>query len=261
MTSSWIEATKLQYDDDTNLAARQALFNFLVDATPMAPPMDDMSALADQRVLDVGCGNGLFLANAVIGGASAIGLDSSFVMASVAATHAPVLQADAEALPLTDGSFDTVLALWMLYHMPNVPRALREFQRVLVNGGQLVVTTNSGDQSSAMDLIVRSSLGQVLSREVDHWHAPIGFSSENGAVVLEEVFPRVDVFPFGTTFDVTDAEVLVRYAGSMLEPITEEFGDLDSEALLAQVGERSEAEIEAKGAVHVNRSGTVFLAR
>ncbi len=51
-------------------------------------------------------------------------------------------QADATALPFEDGSFDAVIAMHMLYHLPNPSKGIAEMHRVLKPGGFLAVTTN-----------------------------------------------------------------------------------------------------------------------
>jgi SAM-dependent methyltransferase len=51
--------------------------------------------------------------------------------------------ADVQALPFTDGEFDCVAALWMLYHVPDLDRGLGEIARVLRPGGRLVAATSS----------------------------------------------------------------------------------------------------------------------
>ena len=51
-------------------------------------------------------------------------------------------QADATALPFEDGSFDAVIAMHMLYHVPDPAKAIAEMHRVLKPDGFLAVTTN-----------------------------------------------------------------------------------------------------------------------
>lgn len=53
------------------------------------------------------------------------------------------LVGNAEQLPLKEDSADKLLALFMLYHVPNVEQALSEFQRVVQPGGDVVITTSS----------------------------------------------------------------------------------------------------------------------
>jgi ubiquinone/menaquinone biosynthesis C-methylase UbiE len=51
-------------------------------------------------------------------------------------------QADATALPFESGSFDTVIAMHMLYHGASPAVGIAEMHRVLRPGGVLAVTTN-----------------------------------------------------------------------------------------------------------------------
>ncbi len=44
-----------------------------------------------------------------------------------------------------DGAFDAVIANYMLYHVPDRPRAFAEIARVLRPGGRLFATTNGPD--------------------------------------------------------------------------------------------------------------------
>ena len=56
--------------------------------------------------------------------------------------------ADAMDLPFEDASFDAVVAMWMLYHVPDLDVALAEVRRVLRPGGLFVAVTN-GDAHMA----------------------------------------------------------------------------------------------------------------
>jgi len=46
---------------------------------------------------------------------------------------------DVQAIPYNDASFDVVIANHMLYHVPDLPKALAEIRRVLRPGGLLHV--------------------------------------------------------------------------------------------------------------------------
>ena len=43
---------------------------------------------------------------------------------------------DIQQIPYPDGSFDTAIANFMLYHVPDLPRAIGEVRRVLRPGGR-----------------------------------------------------------------------------------------------------------------------------
>jgi ubiquinone/menaquinone biosynthesis C-methylase UbiE len=110
----------------------------------------------NDKVLDVGCGEGIFLARVVkTYGAVGTGVDIS--KKSIAAAefhrlrseHAGRLQfqvADATGLPFPDGSFNYVLSFDFLEHVKNQSQALSEMIRVLKSGGRLLIYTINKNQ-------------------------------------------------------------------------------------------------------------------
>jgi SAM-dependent methyltransferase len=110
--------------------------------------------------------------------------------------HAQV--ADVQALPFADGSFDVAVAAWMLYHVPDLDRAVSELARVLRPGGRLVALTNS-----AFHL-------QELRDLVGSGPSPSTFTSENGVEILSRSFARVrredvdGMFSFATRVEVEE---------------------------------------------------------
>jgi SAM-dependent methyltransferase len=94
-------------------------------------------------VLDVASGPGHVAAGAAERGASVIGVDVAEGMLSLARRHHPELEfrhADAEALPFADGSFDAVVANFVLLHVGRPEQAAAEFARVLGRDGRLALT-------------------------------------------------------------------------------------------------------------------------
>lgn len=88
---------------------------------------------ASDRLLDVGCGPGLFLEAAGERTQRLHGCDISTVAVGQARERIPeaeVLIANAEALPYDSGAFDVVTCLASLERMLDRPRALREMVRV-----------------------------------------------------------------------------------------------------------------------------------
>jgi ubiquinone/menaquinone biosynthesis C-methylase UbiE len=112
-----------------------------------------------ERSLEIGAGTGYFSLNllraGVIGQATCT--DISPGMLETLAANARELgldvrthPADAERLPFEDASFDLVLGHAVLHHIPDLPRAFAEFERVLAPSGTLVF---AGEPSRYGDLL------------------------------------------------------------------------------------------------------------
>jgi SAM-dependent methyltransferase len=94
------------------------------------------------RVLDVGCGTGLWLeAQArAFPALSVAGVDPSPAMLARAAARLPradLRVAPAEAIPHPDAAFDVVASRFAYHHFRDLARALDELARVLAPGGLL----------------------------------------------------------------------------------------------------------------------------
>jgi SAM-dependent methyltransferase len=100
----------------------------------------------DDRLLDVGCGGGLLLRDALASGAAVTGLDHSAEMVDLARERAPgaeVVLGSAERLPFANGAF-TALSMSIVFIFLSDPvAALSECRRVLAPGGRLAVYTTS----------------------------------------------------------------------------------------------------------------------
>ena len=113
--------------------------------------LDLLAITAGERVLDVGCGSGAVtreIARRVGSRGVAVGLDPSPALLAVArqlAKEAGVgdriefREGDALRLPFPDGSFDAVVCVTVLSHVPRGETAIPEFARVLRPGGRLGV--------------------------------------------------------------------------------------------------------------------------
>lgn len=88
-----------------------------------------------QKILDIGCGDGLFLKLACEKGAFCTGLDLSIKAVEKARLRLPeieILRSDVttQALPFSDGNFDVVSAQDVLEHVFEPEKVLREINRV-----------------------------------------------------------------------------------------------------------------------------------
>jgi ubiquinone/menaquinone biosynthesis C-methylase UbiE len=108
------------------------------------PILDALALQPGDRLLEIGCGGGLLLRDALGTGVKAAGLDHSPDMAALARERAPgaaVLQATAERLPFAADAFTAVAMSVVFFFFAEPLRVLGECRRVLRPGGRLAVFT------------------------------------------------------------------------------------------------------------------------
>ena len=108
------------------------------------PVLAALALGAGDRLLDVGCGGGVFLRRALETGCDAVGLDHSPEMVKLAreTSGVQVVEGRAEELPFGDGAFTAVSCIVAFFFMDDPVRVLREFRRVLDPGrGRLAIFT------------------------------------------------------------------------------------------------------------------------
>ena len=104
-----------------------------------------IEGLRPKSLLDAGCGTGALLEAfaAACPGTKLYGIDLSPQMIAVAQRRlgqtAVVTVADAETLPLPDGTADAVTCVDSFHHYPHPDAALREFRRVIRPEGSLIL--------------------------------------------------------------------------------------------------------------------------
>jgi SAM-dependent methyltransferase len=101
---------------------------------------------SEDRLLEIGCGGGLLLRDALATGAAATGLDHSEEMVRLASERAPgaeVVAGSAERLRFADGSFTAVAMSIVFMFLPDPVAVLRECLRVLAPGGRVAVYTTA----------------------------------------------------------------------------------------------------------------------
>jgi cyclopropane fatty-acyl-phospholipid synthase-like methyltransferase len=104
------------------------------------------------RVLDVGCGNGLPALAMIARSHTATGIDISAVQSAAAKRNVPaadVIHGDVAAQDFPEGSFDAVVAFYVVEHLPRAEHRplFARFARWLRPGGHLLFTTETGDDS------------------------------------------------------------------------------------------------------------------
>jgi SAM-dependent methyltransferase len=149
---------------------------------------------AGDRLLEIGCGGGLLLRDAMAAGAFATGLDHSEEMVRLARERAPraeVVLGRAERLPFADAIFTAVAMSIVFMFLPDPIAVLRECRRILVAGGRIAIYTTSprlrGTPAAPEPLAGRTHLYEddeliALGRSAGLRHVAV--ASEDGGQLL-----------------------------------------------------------------------------
>jgi ubiquinone/menaquinone biosynthesis C-methylase UbiE len=264
---------KEQYKDASNLNARIALHSRFSTAKVnwYRWLFDHFSLPEGARVLELGCGPAkLWCENLeripedwhiTLTDLSAGMIAEAGVQLQNAPHGFAFAVADAQQLPFDDGDFDAVVAIHMLYHVPDQQRALTEMRRVLRPGGRVYASTNGKTHMQEVgDLAAYFAEGETLE-QIRAAHRLNSFRLEDGFEMLSPYFSDVTLHRYENSLEVTEAEPLLAYILSATAAT-----ELRERPSAAQV-ERLEAfkkrlaeQISARGAVHITTTPGLFEA-
>lgn len=166
------------------------------------------------RILDIGCGTGLLLAELQRRGFYNLwGVDLSPKMIEKAQQNfkGPLQIANCYKLPFENESFDAVIISSMLHHLPDIPLALKEIERVLQPYGLLFIREPHRDhyfavnkEASAGVMWLMHSLQHtectVIPPALPHHEFHRAFTKEELRKNIEEVF---DIIYLETRFPLS----------------------------------------------------------
>jgi SAM-dependent methyltransferase len=196
------------------LEARAAIYRWQRPARDL--PGVALSFLQDATgpVVDVGCGPGKYLSRIADERPDlrVLGLDLSPGMR-------PHAVADAQQLPLADGVAGAALAMHMLYHVPDIDRAIGELARVLRPDGIAIVATNGeghmrqfGELRAAAVRVVEPGAAAVeplSGSAVGH-----RFRLENAPGMLLRHFASAEVVSSETKIEIPETGPVIGYLDS-----------------------------------------------
>ena len=167
------------------------------------------------KVLELGCGTGSMWAEPgrwLPDDAFLLLTDLSEGMLETARKNVPVqsnisfAQVDIQQIPYADASFDLVIANAMLYHVPDLDRALSEVARVLKPDGRFICST-TGDNGMHQWFQQVLGTGETLS---------MPFSLQNGGAALQKHFLNAEMRVREDGLEVTDVYDLAAYVRSTI---------------------------------------------
>ena len=247
---------KKQYQHSSNLEARAALHErFRTAPRPWFDwYFDHLDLPANARVLEVGCGTGVLWREntARVPGSWQLTLtDFSPGMLETAQRAIPAARfvaTDTQALAFEWGEFDAVIANHMLYHVPDVTRALAEFKRVLRPRGKLFAATNGVNHLRELRALIGNVIGLAQP------FLEMQFNLENGADYLAHYFSTIRRFDFEDRLIVTEVEPLVAYPMSGV--LSTRLRNSDGESTLRQI---VADHIAREGAFVITKSTGLFV--
>ena len=154
-----------------------------------------------QRVLEVGCGSGVFLRAAADEGAEVVGVDASEQLVALARERVPeadVRVGDMQFLPFDDDAFDVVAGFNAFFFAEDMVAALREAGRVAKPGAPVLNQVWGRPERCDLDA-VKDLIRRYLPPPPPGAPAPKAFSQPG---VLEALAIEAGLTP-RTTFDVS----------------------------------------------------------
>ena len=263
-TDSGTDAARIlrdQYKDGSNLSARIRLHQrFSTNRYGQMRWMFDRMQLPENAsVLEIGCGTGILWRGSVKvpHGWRVILTDMSGGM--IRETRAALArlghsftysQADAQAIPFREASFDAVIANHMLYHVPDIPRALDEVRRVLKPSGICYAATMGLANLKEMDELAARFFSIPRMTE-----STARFGLESGEAYMRTAFSDVKLERYPDSLVITEVAPLMDYICSMR--VRSRITDEQVAALRAHV----ENEIATHGEIRMTKDSGLFIAR
>jgi SAM-dependent methyltransferase len=229
-----------QYKSDANLAARQSVYAYQPPRIDLAAAVLDLvGPIPAGAIIDVGCGNGAYLAELTKRGCGGrvLGVDLSPGMLAAArdrltvpghsspgaipaqptetvaarprVTPVALACADATALPLPDGAVGLALAPHMLYHVPDPADAVHELRRVVRPGGRVVIVLNGPGHLRQLRAAVAAARG------VDPATLGERIRLDDGELMARSFFSRATRHDFVAELRVPGPGPIVDYLRSM----------------------------------------------
>jgi ubiquinone/menaquinone biosynthesis C-methylase UbiE len=254
------------YKDSAAFLARTGLYRYQRDAVDLrAWVLNQVQWPVDARVLDVGCGPGRYLSKLaeIVPNAQPVGMDLSSRMAAEAHEFSAVVVADAQDLPFPDATFDGLIAAHMLYHVPQIEVAVREFARVLHPEGYALVVLNGREHLQEMRRLMRLAIRDLVGTDyMLPARSTERFTIESASSKLAEALNVLRCERMKRTVELAVAQPVVEYADSMrsfYEPLLRT--DIEWDALMARVRARVEETVAHEGAWRTHSDAGCFVCR
>jgi SAM-dependent methyltransferase len=177
---------------------------------------------AGERILDLGCGDGVLTESIAQAGASVLGVDAAPDLIAAARKRGIDAQlVDAHALPF-DGEFDAVFSNAALHWMTRPDDVIAGVRRALKPGGRFVAECGGHGNVAAVRVALTAVLRQLRPHDAvnDPWYFPHAdeyarrLTAQNFTVEQIALIPRPTLLPTGM------AAWLETFAGAFFAPLS-----------------------------------------
>lgn len=224
---------KEQYKNSTNLKTRISIHEkYSVNKKGFGNWIFDQYNIKENyNILELGCGNGDMWVNHIND------LPKETILTLTDFSKGMLLEAknnllkndnilfkqvDIQNVPFSDNSFNIVVANMMLYHVPDLDKALSEVKRVLKNDGVFYCATygENGIAEHIQDLLADYGVKKDSNKV---------FTLQNGEEILSKHFSSVQKSIYKDHLEVTNTDDLIEYVFSLTSMI--DFNKISKEEL------------------------------
>ncbi len=211
---------------------RHGDFKPLHDINPLrANWVDQESPAAGKKLLDVGCGGGIFSESMSVRGAKVFGIDMGLEPLSVAEMHAGEMDLEitykhctAEDLAIDHpASFDIVCCLEMLEHVPNPAKVVEACSILTAPGGSIYLSTiNRNPKSFLFAIIGAEHILRMLPKGTHEYAKFIkpselaGWARDSRLIVEKTIGMTYN--PVTETYKLSERDLSVNYLMKLRKP-------------------------------------------
>jgi ubiquinone/menaquinone biosynthesis C-methylase UbiE len=261
-TMDTIKNIKEQYKDDKNLSMRSKLHaKYSTNKQGFFPWLFEKYEFSSgYRVLELGCGNGIQWENRI----QQLPDDCILVLSDLSEGMVKIVwekysgikknmlaqKIDIQCIPFPDNCFDVVIANHMLYHVPDLPKALSEVKRILKNDGKFYATTNG---NGGMRTYLHDAF-KKLNPKLNFFTKNVSFSLQNGEEILSHYFDDVQRYDFEDSLSITETQDLMNWLKSTITIASYSEDDLNG------LYDYFEAIRQNEGAINIPKEAGLFIS-
>lgn len=255
------EDVREQYKDDRNLSVRSNLHEkYSTNKQGFFPWLfGKYEFLRGYRILELGCGNGLQWQDRI----RQLPVDCILVLSDFSEGMVKIVwekysnernmlaqRIDIQNIPFPDNCFDAVIANHMLYHVPDLAKALSEVKRVLKSGGKFYAATNG---NGGMHSYLKKAFERV-NPGINAFTRNFSFSLQNGSEILSQFFGDVQRFDYEDSLSVTVTEDLTAWLKSAVTISSYSENDLEN------FYDYFEGIRQREGAINIPKEAGLFIS-